>query len=171
MRPFIGLPRLVALGSLVVAIAGCAALPRASRAPAPESAGGLAQVQRHLTEREYWASENASGLQAPNRAHRLRTYFEPDGIRVVDREDPESPELLGLASPPGAATARSRAPAKATLDHANERVEIRRPGLVEWFVNWAAGARARIHARDAPGRRRRARVRARHRGGARPPVG
>ena len=114
MRPFIGLPRLVALGSLAVAIAGCAALPRASRAPAPEAAGGLAQVQRHLTEREYWASENARGLQAPNRAHRLRTYFEPDGIRVVDREDPESPELLGAAlrrlGPRGRARAR---PAKA----------------------------------------------------------
>ena len=45
--------------------------------------GGASQdwwnrVQRGLTECEYHASENGEGLQAPNRAHNLRTYFEKD---------------------------------------------------------------------------------------------
>ena len=36
----------------------------------------LAVAQRHIAEREYRASANALGLQAPNRAHNLRTYFD-----------------------------------------------------------------------------------------------
>jgi hypothetical protein len=34
----------------------------------------LADARRELAEREYRASENGQGLQAPNRAHDLRTY-------------------------------------------------------------------------------------------------
>lgn len=114
---------------------GCAAgLP--SVAP---PANSLAQIQRQLVEREYWASENDRGLQAPNRAHRLRTYFEADGIRIVDRAKPASSELLGLRLEGwGRAGALAHIGAGA-IRHANERVEIDRPGVVEWFVNGPQG--------------------------------
>ena len=112
------------------------------RIPAPAGAGAdwLGQAQRHLVEREYRASENGEGLQAPNRAHNLRTYFEPTGIRVHDRTAGRSPELLRLSL---AGVGRGDALAAATpgeevMSH-ESRVEIRRPGLVEWYVNSAAG--------------------------------
>ena len=64
-------------------------------APLPAANGDwLARAQRQLAEREYQASANGEGLQAPNRAHNLRTYFEPTGIRVHDRTAAGSPELL-----------------------------------------------------------------------------
>ena len=55
--------------------------PNATEASTEHAPGFLARVQQHIAEREYWASPNAEGLQAPNRQHGLRTYFEPDGIR------------------------------------------------------------------------------------------
>ncbi len=47
-------------------------------------------VQRGLTEYEYHPRKNDKGLQASNRAHNLRTYFEATGIRVQDRTAPGS---------------------------------------------------------------------------------
>ncbi len=64
--------------------------------PAALAGDGLAAVQRHIAQREYRASANGQGRQAPNRAHNLRTYFEPTGIRVHDRTRTGSPELLAL---------------------------------------------------------------------------
>ena len=52
------------------------------------------RVQQGLAESECHASENGQGLQAPNRAHNLRTYFEPAGIRVCGR----TPHLIGSAT-------------------------------------------------------------------------
>ena len=42
-------------------------------------------VPRGLAEYEYHPRKNDKGLQVPNRAHNLRTYFEATGIRVQDR--------------------------------------------------------------------------------------
>jgi hypothetical protein len=56
----------------------------------------LAAMQRSIEAREYQASRNDRGLQAPNRKHGLRAYFEPTGIRVHDRTAEGSPELLTL---------------------------------------------------------------------------
>ena len=47
-------------------------------------------VQRGLAEYEYHPRKNDKGLQVPNRAHNLRTYFEATGIRVQDRTAPGS---------------------------------------------------------------------------------
>ena len=40
----------------------------------------MTRVQREIAAREYEASWSGAELQAPNRAHRLRTYFEATGI-------------------------------------------------------------------------------------------
>ena len=71
------------------------ALLSAATASAAESFAGAAE--RVIAAREYHASRSATGLQAPNRAHGLRTYFEPTGIRVDDRTAAGSPELLALS--------------------------------------------------------------------------
>jgi hypothetical protein len=107
--------------------------------PPGTSTDWLARAQQGLAEREYWASENGEGLQAPNRRHNLRTYFEPSGIRVHDRSAAGSPELLGLSL---VGLGRGEvlvpvAPGELTSDGA--RVEIHRPELVEWYENTPAG--------------------------------
>src|SRR5262245_58558410 len=56
----------------------------------------LAQAKRHIAEREYWASPSERGLQAPNRRHSLRTWFDGSGIRVHDRTADGSPLLVEL---------------------------------------------------------------------------
>lgn len=43
----------------------------------------LARAQRDIVAREYRASANANGLQAPNRAHGLRTYFDEAVVMLV----------------------------------------------------------------------------------------
>ncbi len=134
------LPLLVDLGctgglrSVEAPTAPEAALPSASL-----SGDGLAAAQRHIAEREYRASPNGQGLQAPNRRHNLRTYFGPSGIRVHDRTAAGSPELLGLTLV-GLGRGEALAPvAQGVVTSEGARVEIRRPGLLEWYVNSPAG--------------------------------
>jgi hypothetical protein len=103
------------------------------------SDGVAASIEQGIAQREYEASRNDQGLQAPNRAQNLRTYFEPKGIRVHDRTAPDSPELLSLrlASLGRAGGVEAIAPGEVVSDGA--RVEIRRPGLVEWYENGQRG--------------------------------
>src|SRR5262245_24423010 len=114
---------------------------KASNAAPPRLPGSewLADAQRHIAEREYRASADEVGLQAPNRRHNLRTRFGPTGVRIHDRTGPGSPRLLGLELV-GVGRARplaAVAPGRVVADGA--RVEIRRPDLVEWFVNSPQG--------------------------------
>ena len=98
-----------------------------------------ARVQKELAEREYQASENGAGLQAPNRAQDLRTYFDARGIRVHDRTAAGSPELLALTlSRVGRGKALARVPA-GEISHEGARVEIRHPRVLEWYDNSDAG--------------------------------
>jgi hypothetical protein len=121
------------------------ALPPSNVSAAAEQASaeladrGLAAVQRQIAQREYWASDNGEGLQAPNRVHNLRIYFEPTGIHVHDRTRTASPELLAL-SPMGIGRGETLArlePGKVSSEGA--RVEIKRPGLIEWYENSPTG--------------------------------
>ena len=96
-------------------------------------------VQRGLAEGEYQVSKNGPGLQAPNRAHNLRTYFGPTGIRVHDRTAVGSPELASF-SLVGMGRGDELAPVAAgTVAHARTRVEIQRPGVIEWYKNSPLG--------------------------------
>ncbi|MBW2692968.1 MAG: hypothetical protein JRE57_10070, partial [Deltaproteobacteria bacterium] len=54
-------------------------------------AGWMGRIQHHLAAREYAAGTNLRGLQAPNRAHNLRTYLDATGIQIVDRTAVSSP--------------------------------------------------------------------------------
>jgi len=99
----------------------------------------LAAARRHITLREYRSSKNAAGLQAPSRRHALRTYFEPTGIRIVDRVAEGSPQLLALRlEQMGRANALAPvAPGEVASDGA--WVQIRRGSVLEWYVNSPAG--------------------------------
>src|SRR5262245_6513781 len=99
----------------------------------------LSSAQQHLAAREYWASETRDGLQAPNRRHDLRTFFETTGLRVHGRSDAASAPLLELRLA-GVGRGDALAPlAPGELSAREGRVEIRRAGLVEWFENSASG--------------------------------
>ncbi|HXV37524.1 MAG TPA: hypothetical protein VEC18_10260, partial [Myxococcota bacterium] len=83
--------------------AGAAAGSGATRAIAIESAAPAtpavvhAGIPHEIAEREYRASAIRGGLQAPNRAHDLRTYFETSGIRVHSRTGDSDSALLSLS--------------------------------------------------------------------------
>jgi hypothetical protein len=113
-------------------------LPHAAASPAlaGEWAG---EIERFLSDHEYAASHNREGLQAPNRAQAFRTYFRPTGIEIVDRVALTSPELVRVELwGVGRGEALERVGSGEVASGA-ERVEIRRPGLVEWYVNTAGG--------------------------------
>jgi FG-GAP repeat protein/VCBS repeat protein len=124
-----------------VALATACSTPSVAPSAQPMPAGSwLTAAQRHIAQREYRPSENAQGLQAPNRAHNLRTYFAKDGIRVHDRSADGSPALLqiSLARAGRGDTLSAVAPGEVAMAH-ETRVEIRHAGIVEWYVNSPAG--------------------------------
>ena len=97
------------------------------------------RVQRGLSEAEYHAGMTDQGLQAPNRAHNLRAYFEPGGVRIHDRTAVGPSELVRL-SLVGLGRGSALVPvAMGKVTQAGVRVEIRRPGVVEWYENSAHG--------------------------------
>ncbi len=100
---------------------------------------GLAAIQRHIAQREYRASYNSNGLQAPNRVHNLRTYFSPNGIRVHDRTRAGSPELLALNLTGIGRGETLAAVGFGEVKSDGARVEIHRPELIEWYENSPAG--------------------------------
>ncbi|MFQ5352355.1 MAG: hypothetical protein ACE5D3_04700, partial [Candidatus Binatia bacterium] len=121
--------RLVQLVSLAMV------LP-ASPVPA-EPAEGLdrdwrKRIHRGLSAKEYHPGNSHRGLQASNRAHNLRTYFEPTGIRLQDRTAPGSPELTALSLAVMGRGDRLDPITRGHVARDGARVEIRRAGVVEW---------------------------------------
>jgi len=107
-------------------------------APAAADADWLARARQHISELEYRASRNAQGLQAPNRAHGLRTYFSGSGIQVQTRDaasrDLAQLKLHGVGREGGLAPVP-----EGIVSGRGARVEIRRPGLLEWYENSPQG--------------------------------
>jgi hypothetical protein len=112
--------------------------PGPTRSTAPS--GFLAAAQDEIARREYEATRNPLGLQAPNRAHDLQTYFDESGIRLHDAAAPGNHEMLRLSLARIGRDDRFTAVGSGDeVEARGERVEIRRPGIVEWYVNSAAG--------------------------------
>ena len=112
---------------------------RPDRSADASSPAHLAGIEGAIAAREYHASENGSGLQAPNRRHGLRTFFEPTGIRVVDRTAVDAPLLTALRLDALGREGNLEEVAEGQVEASGARVELRRPGLVEWYDNGEAG--------------------------------
>jgi len=95
------------------------------------------------TRAEYWAAGEAladgRGLQAPNRSQQIRTRFGSEGIRIEPREEGATPWELHMAlvrvGTPGRTIPVAPAPPRAV----ENRIEYRRAGLTEWYVNDGRG--------------------------------
>ena len=94
---------------------------------------------RLIQEREYWASENGQGLQAPNRRHGLRTYFEPMGIRIEDRSGADDTALLTMRLRAFGREGELLAVGPGRIRSDGPRIEIQRERLLEWYVNAPSG--------------------------------
>lgn len=121
---------------------GAARAPRgtpqhAAAATAPAPRAWLADAQRAIALHEYDARPTAGRIQAPNRAHGFRTYFDGEQIRVEKRHAPATRSLTLRLARVGRST--PRAVGEGTLHVEGRRVEMRRPGLTEWYVNSPAG--------------------------------
>lgn len=95
-------------------------------------------VRDALEKYEYLPSVTDIGLQAPNRAHDLRTYFDPAGIRVHERTA-NGPELLRLSLAAMGRSDTSEPVGSGTVHQRGSRVAIERSGVTEWFENSALG--------------------------------
>jgi hypothetical protein len=129
----------LAAAALLLGCTGPAPDAASARAPADPSADWLATAQRAIAEREYHASESEGVLQAPNRAHNLRTWFEPSGIRVHDRTAGGSPALVELRLAGVGRPGELKAPAEGEVLGEADRIEIR-------AASWSSGSRTRRRA-------------------------
>ncbi len=126
------------LASITIAVA--ALMAATAQAPTDVVARNeVSPFQQGLEHREYRASQNGSGLQAPNRAQNLRTYFDATGIRVHDRTAAGAPKLLALSLSGVGRGSGLAVPAPGEVTARGSRVEIRRKAFVEWYENSAAG--------------------------------
>jgi hypothetical protein len=111
------------------------AAERAGRTSVPD-AGIPARMRADLGRYEIQRDEGAPGsFRAHNPQHGLRATFDPDGIAIsVDDQDAWGMRLARCGrrsslNPPG--------PAELVAD--KNRIEYRRSGIVEWYVNDARG--------------------------------
>jgi len=125
----------------------CLLLPSAAQLGRPARSVGVRRLDDGLIERareavaasEYEVRANARGLQAPNRANGLRTYFAPAGVSLHDRANADAPPLLDLSLSGVGRSERLASVLPGEVTHDRARVEIHRPGLDEWYVNSPAG--------------------------------
>jgi len=118
--------------------------------PAEASEDWWTQVSRSLAEVEYRTSESAAGLQAPNRAQNLRTYFRDGSIELLPRESGASDwcwtwRTIAWGRVSGLAMLPSTSPRVDAV-----RVEYRHEGLVEWYENAPAGLEQGFTIAEAP---------------------
>jgi uncharacterized repeat protein (TIGR01451 family) len=105
-------------------------------------------TQQNIRQAEYnltWQAETylvdlPAAYQAPNRAHNLRTYFTPEGIRVVPRVTENSPDWEWNLNLIGYGYADNiQAVSPATLTPNENRVDYHRGALTEWYLNAEKG--------------------------------
>jgi len=97
------------------------------------------EVQRSIAKAEYKPGKNKYGLLASNRAHNLRTFFEPTGIQLYDRMAKGNPRLAGLSLSKIGHGENLKSVAAGTVKQSDLRVEIRRSGITEWYENTPQG--------------------------------
>ena len=141
---------LVAVVCLWLASAALGATPPTPFTP---PADWMAQAQSELNLREYRASVNELGLQAPNREQGFRTYFDDAGIRLVSR-DAEATPLTGLRLAAIGRTLASTPPKSLEVSRAvssdGAHIIQHFPGLQARYVNRAAGLELAVELTRRP---------------------
>ncbi|MCX5800053.1 MAG: hypothetical protein NTX17_01490 [Candidatus Eisenbacteria bacterium] len=113
----------------------------------------LGKVKAQIEREEYKASVNERGLQAPNRAHNLRTYFVDGGIEVVPRKgedgDSWSFSWRTLAwGREGRLVDVTGVSVEPVAD--GSRVTYSREGLDEWYENKKEGLEQGFRVMERP---------------------
>ena len=109
--------------------------------PALRSAGADESWWRTVCDRiqqeEYHASVGTHGLQAPNRAQNLRTYFRNEGLEVVPRvsDGGEPWTFTWRTTEWGREGSLRKLPAAASPCSNGPRVTYEHPGFLEWYEN------------------------------------
>ncbi|HWN82842.1 MAG TPA: integrin alpha, partial [Candidatus Udaeobacter sp.] len=109
------------------------------RMTAGVDAGWWQSVTGRLASDEYHASMGTGGLQAPNRAHNLRTRFGPEGIAIEPRILGEINRQFGWETVALGRPGRMVAAAPVTPAGHGSRVSYERPGWSEWYENTPEG--------------------------------
>ncbi|MCU0225909.1 MAG: integrin alpha [Acidobacteria bacterium] len=100
------------------------------------SADWWSQVQTGIEASEYHVSwVTGQGYQAPNRAHDFRTWFAENGIRVVPRRDEVPAWEWGLSLSAWGRAGALQPVGRARLAAHENRVDVDRDGILEWYVN------------------------------------
>ncbi len=103
----------------------------------------LGAVQLRLAQDEYRVSPVEAGqaegvgaqLQAPNRAHGVRTYFTEGGPRLVSRHERNATWSVNLGLESIGRGAAHTVVVEPRIETKGNRVEYLRPGITEWYVN------------------------------------
>ncbi len=104
-----------------------------------DDANWLASVRANLARAEYEISATPAGLQAPNRARDLRTFFREDRVEVVRRTEPRAAWRWTWRTTAWGREGAMAAPGAGAPRHDGARVEYARGGLVEWYENRPEG--------------------------------
>jgi hypothetical protein len=128
--------------------------------PLPEevSSDWWQSVQTNIRRSEYhitWQEKTllpdvTAAFQAPNRAHNLRTYFTPKGIRVIPRAGDATAWQWGLTLTGYGYAGQLIVPEPPELVDDVNRMEYRRGDLVEWYVNDSRGIEQGFTLKQAP---------------------
>ena len=111
--------------------------------PGQTSAVWWATAQEDIGQSEYnvtwqdrtFLTDLPAAYHAPNRAHNLRTYFSPTGIRAIPRIEGRTYWEFDLRLIGYGYEGAVQPVASASLTAQGNRVEYRRAGLKEWYVN------------------------------------
>jgi hypothetical protein len=95
--------------------------------------------QKNLATYEYHPVEYQNKLQAINRAHQFKTFFEPSGIRVQDRIATSDSTLVTLHLSGIGHGHNVKPVSKGTVNQVDQKIEISRPGITEWYKNTTDG--------------------------------
>jgi len=142
---------------LSAVVAGAPAEGDAARSDG-RSADWWARTQNEIAASEYHATwRTGVGLpgldaawQAPNRAHGIRTYFTPEGLRIVSRREALPAWSLSLDWVGYGRGAVSQPVLPADLAPVADRVEFYRGALTEVWVNGPDGLRLTLTLPVAP---------------------
>ena len=116
-------------------------------------------VQKNIRSSEYQASKRkaaslssiSEAWQAPNRANGFRTYFIPEGIRVIPRDSETSSWTWGMNFTGYSFEGEAVSPKDfVNVSVSGNRIEYHREGVVEWYLNEERGLEQGFTLKTAP---------------------